>query len=908
MASPRRSPLILHASDISRLHTTLAFLAFGSALVIGTLLHYQKIVKNGVAGYPEEWFPSVSATIGDWYPERSIFHILIALNSGPRFAMVALQYFLLKSYQSSMPLVLLVTGIIRTLACGGWVYITSSDDHDAHDVLMITYMLCNIPWMLGGIACTPKQTRQRRRRFFLSIIPMIYFFIEHKVHRVPGGKSCNTAFSFVSDLYLAYLFWTIFTSLIPTLFYFSIWELGIAGAELALLSILSPGLLGIQSFRTWAGTKSGRLTLHVLALTGLVAYKLPTPAQRLLFVTFANFFLCIGASVDWSEPSTAGSQSIRTSRGLGLILSSLSKHANHSNNPLWPLLDEHTGGYNKTGIFLAVLAIFELALRDGHWKTSANSALRAEALDGPRSNSNVPLKAWLPSSLALGSLIFSLHCFLSDPSTLIAWTWTGYPIQGPVPHLHGLLTLIVQSAGMLLPILGSPVTSVLASPLWFLVGAVSSFVLYSYNDWAGYFGGLGVAVFFMSIIPQTLQQAAMSPFVGRTYFTAFFVAVVFYLASVWTVAYAFVPGGEVLRERTDLVLLAQILCLAPVFKWPGSRNFGHASLEVSPRFKLYTFNALCVMAAVSGLVTSYRMPVNPPQPHRPGHRMVRAGIWTVHFGLDNEGRDSQRLMRDLVRDMELDILGLLETDLHRHVYGNRDLTRVMAEDHGFYVDLGPGPDKHTWGAILLSKFPIINSTHHLLPSPHGELAPAISAFLDIYGTEVLVVIAHNGQEQDPLDRELQSTELARIMRSAYPAPAIFLGYVVTKPHADRPSPYKIMVEDGLMHDIDADDHDRWCEYILYRGLYRTSYLRMSRGKVTDTELQVGQFVVPRFGHSITDESESARYLRVHKEILEQQHWFPMEYYGDEGRGGKNGHYYHVFGTPLYYNLPEGAVL
>jgi hypothetical protein len=47
-----------------------------------------------------------------------------------------------------------VFGVIRTLSCGGWVYVTSSDDHDVHDVFMITYMVCNIPWMLGGIACT----------------------------------------------------------------------------------------------------------------------------------------------------------------------------------------------------------------------------------------------------------------------------------------------------------------------------------------------------------------------------------------------------------------------------------------------------------------------------------------------------------------------------------------------------------------------------------------------------------------------------------------------------------------------------------------------------------------------------------------------------------------------------------
>lgn len=38
-------------------------------------------------------------------------------------------------------------------------------------------------------------------------------------------------------------------------------------------------------------------------------------------------------------------------------------------------------------------------------------------------------------------------------------------------------------------------------------------------------------------------------------------------------------------------------------------------------------------------------------------------------------------------------------------------------------------------------------------------------------------------EEDPLDRELQARELARIMAKAYPTPTIFLGYVVTEPHA-----------------------------------------------------------------------------------------------------------------------------
>lgn len=83
---------------------------------------------------------------------------------------------------------LCITGIIRTLSCGGWVYITSSDDHDAHDVLMILYILCNVPWMLGNIACTPKEfVSERRRRYVQSCLS--------EYHHLEFVSQCRTSFS-----------------------------------------------------------------------------------------------------------------------------------------------------------------------------------------------------------------------------------------------------------------------------------------------------------------------------------------------------------------------------------------------------------------------------------------------------------------------------------------------------------------------------------------------------------------------------------------------------------------------------------------------------------------------------------------------------------------------------------------
>ena len=107
-----------------------------------------------------------------------------------------------------------------------------------------------------------------------------------------------------------------------------------------------------------------------------------------------------------------------------------------------------------------------------------------------------------------------------------------------------------------------------------------------------------------------------------------------------------------------------------------------------------------------------------------------------------------------------------------------------------------------------------------------------------------VVVSHNGQFEDKLDRELQTKAIARILSDAYPHPAIFLGYVVTKPHAPRPEPYDILFSDGLIFDVDPDDKDRWCQYLGFRGLERVGYARVSRYTVTDTELQTFKLAVP----------------------------------------------------------------
>lgn len=59
---------------------------------------------------------------------------------------------------------------------------------------MIIYVLCTLPWQLGVLYTSPKNHTSVKRRKFLTALffgtlpPMIYYFVQHKVHRIPGGE------------------------------------------------------------------------------------------------------------------------------------------------------------------------------------------------------------------------------------------------------------------------------------------------------------------------------------------------------------------------------------------------------------------------------------------------------------------------------------------------------------------------------------------------------------------------------------------------------------------------------------------------------------------------------------------------------------------------------------------------
>ena len=966
----------LNAKLIVAAHTVCAASAFLAALVTGYNLHFHKIVENAHYGYPDEWFPSVSATIGDRYPERSIFQILIALTAFPRFLL------LLSHYYINGSLTTFIIGTARTVTCGGWVYITSTDDHDIHDIFMIAYIILTLPWYI----LVTKHSNYKQAKtivgttFFSTLVPMIYWYIQHQVHHVAGSYSiyayfewsliilditfdataykdfkkltftlkhdANEAgkwffkinnqqndtmknetiveiddekierpieaeveldeiirakgiaaiedhlispkiFTYDSFVYItvniieSFIFWSNLTSLTCSVWHFPLWYMGISGYEAAILGFMGPVILAIP-YMSSAVTQYGAL------LGGLItigAYLIDTPEPRLITICVGTIFSMATFAQYLRKLTNAQLNfSFAITWSLGLIFTLIIKMWFFSNNPTWAIMKEETGGYNKTAIVIStVIGMIYPYINSIHMKQEKPMV------------SGCFFKKFMLAT-GFGGLIFSIHQSLTDASTLIYWSWEGYSKenQGPLAWPWASLTIVVMLFGALtsLKFINRPVF-----PSLLLIIGTIVLSIRSITGWNKFiFGGLFYSLSIMWLIPTYVSALG---YLGSTWvFTlAFFYHVIGILAHVWVVAYAFVPMGWILRERIEVVLsiatgmvILGALSVSNSFFLPKSISF---TKKFGTYLTLYAFAAL----ALTSYCTYDLRPTGVPTPYHPDKKLITAGIWTIHFGLDNDMWASEERMIELIKDLEIDVVGLLETDTQRITMGNRDLTRKMAYELNMYADFGPGPNKHTWGCVLLSKFPILNSTHHLLPSPVGELAPAIHATLKTYDDVLVdVIVFHSGQEEDEEDRRLQSQYLAKLMGSTN-RPTFLLSYLVTDPHEGNYNTY--VSELSGMHDIDPSDDDRWCEYILYKNIKRTGYARVSRGTITDTELQVGKFQVLN-DRELLEANDSLNTDEYTEEIDDDGFKFPSMFEGE----GERDHFYHVFDRPRYFGFKK----
>lgn len=245
---------------------------------------------------------------------------------------------------------------------------------------------------------------------------------------------------------------------------------------------------------------------------------------------------------------------------LGLLLSMLVKLVNNSVNPLWCIVDEKSGGWNKTGIALAAIAWMEKAYRSVRDEPQAPLKSKALAEHGKHGHRSA-YQSW-SIALGLGSLFFLLQTFLADTGTIIAWNWTGYPVNGPRLLWQAGVVMAAASIGLAMRLwqetsrdgsVGLKVFALIVASCYVLCfpESIQSLpTLARYTDWTGFGAGCILIGSLAYVFPALWKDLSLHTTDGNLLGHALLFNVVLDVLSVVTVAYAFVPGGQYLREKT----------------------------------------------------------------------------------------------------------------------------------------------------------------------------------------------------------------------------------------------------------------------------------------------------------------------------------------------------------------------
>ncbi|RUS85556.1 hypothetical protein EGW08_006699, partial [Elysia chlorotica] len=663
------------------------------------------------------------------------------------------------------------------------------------------------------------------------------------------------------DCVYGFVFWSVFQGLAPMIWFYPLNELEISGYEAFAAVWLSPILCLIPGFLGIIQNKWVLTLLRLVVVASLASFQAETTLQRLVLLAVgAGASMLVLAASLWHP-----SQPVRYRTFWGLILG---LHAFLAGRvwygtfvPTWWDKETNTvviaaGAVSVLGYLLEEEASVEVdsSSKSKSADSKSNVASGDSSSKSKSADTSVRSKGasrgahWLPSGLGAGSLLYLTHMCFGEASLLTRWTVKGYPSVGPVPLPWGSLVLLSLLSGSLVgPRYRRPlVTATLATACAFAL-------LFSSNSYVAFAAGCCLAHLTMCLWPATVTMATQSN-PGLCLTVAAITYIVQVLFWVWTVAYNFVPYGEYTREHTDWLLAAvmgNILLMAASYSKSdlvGTVTATKKESSTVPTFGHYVKVLLLIfLVGQFGMMKRYAKYQPVPRP-KADAKVFTAGIWTFHFGYDNQGWPSMERAAQLINDTGVDVLTLLESDASKPFLGNNDLATWLAERLNFHVDFGPSTKDHTWGNLILSKYPIVKSSHHLLPSPEGELAPAITASINISGTVVDFVVTHMGNDRDVLDRRLQARVLARELKNS-PQPAVFLGYVTSSPGSEN---YQHLIAEGSMRDIDPSDENRWCQYIMYKKLIRLGYARISHAGLSDTEVQLATFRIPTDVESFTD--------------------------------------------------------
>ncbi|XP_055492389.1 PGAP2-interacting protein-like [Leucoraja erinacea] len=688
------------------------------------------------------------------------------------------------------------------------------------------------------------------------------------------------------EVFLGYISISLYYGLPPMIWYFPLQVLEITGYEVFAAAYVTPLILNISAVWKLANNKYVLALLRLITLASIASYQASHTVTRLLTLALGVCTALLVQSVTWWSANSQQRLCRVWGFILGHILQLVVRIWSISLNPVWA-----NNMFNSVILALGAIVTLERIRSDFQKLPQMEEEMKSSA----EKTHPGSCRDWLVSGAAFGSLQFLTHWIFGEVSLVSRWAVSGHPNAGPDPNPYGGVILVALAIGVML----SFRVSVNNVVLW-LIGVVSAICLFYLRREGAFAAGTVLAVYVMSLWPHLIERLISSGSPGKAMGTAMLVYLLEIFSTVWCIAYNFVPGGAITREKT-MVVLGTLMHLIGLGLFFGHRPklFATEGKNVA-HFKLLTKcvkQLLWLFVGVGLLGLGHRFILHQQKLLNPADILsvkkdFSAMIWSYRFGYDNRGWPSLERSAEFIEQTGADLITILESDASKPFLGNNDLTMWLGEKLGFYMDFGPSTKDHTWGIMVLSRYPIVQSMHHLLPSPHGEIAPAISMTVNISGNLVDLVVAHFGNEQDELDRKLQAEYISNTLKEARQR-LVFLGYVTSAPGSRD---YQQLRNIGNVKDIDQTDMHRWCEYIMYRGLIRLGYARISHGGLSDTEVQLGKFQIPDDQNHYEDNNKIEIDPRV---VPEEIHFNPR--FGSYKRGHNYEHIHHFhMSTPKYF--------
>jgi endonuclease/exonuclease/phosphatase family metal-dependent hydrolase len=410
------------------------------------------------------------------------------------------------------------------------------------------------------------------------------------------------------------------------------------------------------------------------------------------------------------------------------------------------------------GVWLPIqVALSALAIASAYWLGSGTTV-------EPRARGLPALAPWAGALLisALGPLLFLEFNLFMHASTVARWLQVDYDLMSvllPAATVIGLLLPRVKGLWNLRAVIVQNllILFAVAAFLWWDGWLSASLILV----------GQACVMLDLRLLLQCVSSRSyrwkLSTVLGMGLSAGLFVA--FLLTFLLTLSFAYAYTLDLFRGTEPVAYVVAAVFLGTCAPW--------AALQTS-RSPVWTAHSpwfrplLAALAVLLALVGFVLQPAVNPQPVDP--RRLTIMTYNIHQGFGMDNRLDPEEIAGAVRQADPDVLGLQEADAGRVPSMSIDEVLWLSRTLNMYSAYGPSWDS-SYGVAVLSKYPIIQETRHLLTSAKQQRS-CLETTIDLGARTLTFYSVHLGLDSQERERQLDEV-LSYTLRAK--APKIIVG-------------------------------------------------------------------------------------------------------------------------------------